>query len=263
MIRHSSSFFISLILHLLLALIIFYGYKQVTKVKQTSYEEKVKIYLCSLPEAKAIPKPLPKIKKVVKKEPIVKKVIPKKTIKPKPIKKVKKIKKKVIVKKTVPVKKAPKIPEPQKIEPIPEVVEPVQIEEVIQEPIQEEVQQIIPEVQTEVSPPAQEELQETTENKVLRLEQEYINEHIQKISKLLSENLYYPRSARKRNIQGKVMVKFKLSTSSKSYDIQVISSKSEILSRAAIKTIEDLSGKFPSPPEELVLHVPINYGLTK
>ena len=109
-------------------------------------------------------------------------------------------------------------------------------------------------------------IQEPKENPVQkqkRLEQEYISEHIRKISQLLSENLYYPRSARKRNIQGAVIVKFTLSTSALAYNIEIVSSKNEILSRAAIKTIEDLSGSFPRPSEELVLHVPITYKLSK
>jgi protein TonB len=80
---------------------------------------------------------------------------------------------------------------------------------------------------------------------------------------LLQENLYYPRRARKRGIIGEVLVKFKLSMDAKVYSIEVLSSKSDILSRAAIKTIEDLSGKFPKPNKELTLNVPINYTLTR
>jgi protein TonB len=103
---------------------------------------------------------------------------------------------------------------------------------------------------------------ENMEQKLLRLEKEYLDEHIQKIQILLNENLYYPRSARKRGVTGTIIVKFTLSTLGVIHSIKIIESKSEILSRAAIQTIEDLSGEFPKPNEELILHVPINYKLS-
>ncbi len=90
-----------------------------------------------------------------------------------------------------------------------------------------------------------------------------MQEHIAKIIQLLQENLYYPRRARKNGTIGQVTVRFKLSTNAVAHSIEVLSSKSEILSRAAIKTIENLSGEFPKPEEELILHVPINYSLKK
>ncbi|MBU1659748.1 TonB family protein [bacterium] len=89
----------------------------------------------------------------------------------------------------------------------------------------------------------------------------YIDEHITEITKLLEDNLYYPRAARKRGIVGNVIVKFKLSQDGSASFIKVVASKDEILSRAAIKTIEDLSGKFPKPNEDIVIKVPIDYDL--
>jgi protein TonB len=89
----------------------------------------------------------------------------------------------------------------------------------------------------------------------------YLNLNTQKISKLLKDNLYYPRSARKRNITGEVTVRFKLGLNSRVYDIKVIKSNNALLSRAAMKTITDLSGKFPKPKTALILHVPIEYKL--
>jgi protein TonB len=102
---------------------------------------------------------------------------------------------------------------------------------------------------------------EDSEAKQVRLEQEYIQNHLAEIRELLEENLYYPRRARKRGVVGEVIVKFTLSTDATVHSIEVLSSKNEILSRAAIKTIEDLSGDFPKPPQETILHVPINYRL--
>ena len=222
--------------------------------------------LCSLPTTitpvkkitPVIPKPksiTPPTKKVIKKEtpkPIIKK--------PKEIKKIIKKKKRIISKKVEEVIKTPPI--------IEEVITPEPIKEKVIE--KKELPKDIPTI-GETLPKIEEVIEEAphvkqevlVEQKETSLEEEYLNKHIQKITELLSENLYYPRSARKRNIQGEVMVKFKLSTSANAYDIEVVSSKSDILSRAAIKTIEDLSGEFPIPPEELHLHVPITYSLNQ
>lgn len=92
-------------------------------------------------------------------------------------------------------------------------------------------------------------------------QEEYVELNMQKIAQLLEENLYYPMSARKRNITGSVKVSFTLGTDAKVENIRVIESQSEILSRAAVKTIQDLSAKFPKPTKELTLSVPINYNL--
>ncbi|OHE03829.1 MAG: hypothetical protein A2513_09510 [Sulfurimonas sp. RIFOXYD12_FULL_33_39] len=90
---------------------------------------------------------------------------------------------------------------------------------------------------------------------------EYIKVNMQKISQLLKENLYYPMSARKRNITGFVKIKFTLKTNAQAININIEESSSDILSRAAIKTIEGLSGKFPKPKEEVTLSTAIEYDL--
>jgi len=89
----------------------------------------------------------------------------------------------------------------------------------------------------------------------------YLRVNTSEIAKLLEEHLYYPRSARKREIAGQVIMKFKLGLNSRVYDMEIIKSNSQVLSRAAMKTIMDLSGKFPKPAKELILHVPIDYKL--
>lgn len=243
MIRLSSSFFISLFVHALLGLALFYIYNSISPKKETTQDQKLKISLCSLPEKKTtLEKPKNPPKKQVKK------------IKPKP-KTVKKTTQKQKPKKTIPtsLKKEPIIEKVKKLE-IPKIAK---VEEVVEK---KEILEEVPVVQNIETPAT---VIETKVQKNQRLEQEYISQHIQKITQLLSENLYYPRSARKRNIQGKVIVKFRLSRSAKAYDIEIVSSKNEILSRAARRTIENLSEKFPSPPEELLLHVPITYKLSR
>jgi protein TonB len=102
---------------------------------------------------------------------------------------------------------------------------------------------------------------ETTQQRVQRVTNEYINNHEDEIRELINDNLYYPRKARKRRLQGEVKVKFVLSLDAKVSNITIISSKSDILSRAAIKTLENLSQKFPKPSEELIVNIPIIYKL--
>lgn len=183
---------------------------------------------------------VPEHKEHAKEKPKLKEYIPPK-VKPKIKKpKVEKVLKKII-------------PKPLTVPIIKEEVKPIEEpQELYVEPIKEEV------VEVEEFIPVQ-----SAEEKAMAQEQEYMDENIKKIVKLLSENLYYPRSARKRGIVGKVVVKFSLAHDATVSSVEIISSKSEILSRAAIKTIEDLSGDFPKPHEELVLHVPINYELKK
>jgi len=92
-------------------------------------------------------------------------------------------------------------------------------------------------------------------------EQKYVEAHLSEIQALLAENLYYPRMARKRGIEGKVLVSFCILKSGEVDNIKVLETSRDILGRAAIKTIKDLSGLFPKPSAPLTLHVPIRYSL--
>jgi len=216
-------------------------------IKKTECEESVCVKLCNVMPQKTVPKPAiePKPKPKLKSKPKPK---PKLKSKPQP-------KPKPIVKQVEVVKEEPVV--------IPEVIQEI-VEEVKEEP-QEEIVVAAPIEKVEEKVVEQEIVEEVfvedSQTKQVRLEKEYMQEHIAKIMKLLEENLYYPRRARKRGVVGEIMVKFTLSTQAQAHSIEVISSNSEILSRAAIKTIEDLSGEFPKPEEELILHVPINYAL--
>ncbi len=243
MIRHSSSFFISIILHILLIVTLFYGYKKVIHIEQTN-EKRVKINLCNItPNQKNIPKHTT----IKKKEPQKKKAIQKIVI---PIKKT------VPVKKVKPIKKEKLIPKKKTIQKtvVKPIVEEIQIVEkvIVEKKIEEEVLDL--EIKT---------LPPTKEEKNIQLEKDYMNEHIQKISQLLRDNLYYPRSARKRGITDNFVVKIKLLTSGIIDSIEVIDAKHKILSRAAVKTIENIADELPKPSQELIIHVPINYTLRR
>jgi protein TonB len=103
--------------------------------------------------------------------------------------------------------------------------------------------------------------EEKAKKKPLSNEKVYMNENLKKIVALLQENLYYPRRARKRGVQGSVKVRFTLLVDGTIASVKVISSKSDILSRGALRTIENLSGEFPKPKESLTLTLPISYSL--
>ena len=229
MIRHTPSFLISVIIHSLLLVAFFYTYTYISSLKSEKKDEDLCLKLTCIVEEH---------KKHIKEKPE-----PKKRVPPTPKPKIEKPKKEVVKK---------IIPKPLTVPVVKEIVEPEEEPEVIYvEPIKEE------QVTEEVLPV------ESQEEKSIAQEQQYMDEHIKKIIRLLSENLYYPRSARKRGVVGEVLVKFRLSKDATVSKIEIVSSESDILSRAARKTIEDLSGEFPKPNEELILHVPINYELTK
>ena len=223
MIRHSSSFFLSLISHIIIFLLLFFSWKSLPSFETNEKEKMICVKLAKI---------ISKIEKksIVKKTKEARKSKPKK-IKPKPIVKRIQISKKESL--VVPIVKEESKPKETK------EVQVVQKQKIVQP--QKNV--------------------ETKQMREVRLEKEYLDENIAKIVELLRENLYYPRSARKRGIVGEIVVKFKLGIDAEVYDIEVVSSKNNILSRASIKTIKNLSGEFPKPQEELFLHVPINYTL--
>jgi len=235
MIRQRTPLIISLIIHFIFFILIFLGYEAITtllKNREVVEEKKVCVQLCTISNRLLNPtKPLPKVKKTEKK--IVKKLEKKVT-------KVQKIEKKksVVAKKQQPIEK--------KIEKLP----PKNVEKLVEK---------ITNIETKREAKVKEE--ESKQVKSPNLEQEYIDENIQKIRELIIENLYYPRSARKRGIVGEVVVAFKLLKSAEVTNIIIISSEKNILSRAAKKTLENLSFEFPKPKKSITLHVPIMYQL--
>jgi protein TonB len=155
----------------------------------------------------------------------------------------------VIQKKPTEIKKVEEVKEEKKTEKkIEAVVEVKQIKD-------EVIANVVSEKLIEIQKP-------TVEQKIAQnIQNEYDEINKQKIAELIKENLYYPINARKRNITGLVKVSFTLGVDAKVCNIKIIESDSDILSRAATKTIEDLSTKFPKPPKELTLSIPINYNL--
>ena len=244
-IRHSSSFFFSFLFHTFLAVMIIFAYRNMPSFK-VEKEKKVCVKLsCVVAKKTVVAKKQPQPKKK-----IIKKIKPKPKPKPKKIHKLKhKPKHKLKPKKSKPVKTVPVVM-PIKKEPI-KKIEP-EVKKTMPDKVVEEVKEV-----EEIT----DAVEENPHAKQEQMQKEYMQNHLAKIVKLLQDNLYYPRSARKRGIVGKVVVEFKLLRDSNVENIEVISSKREILSRSAIKTIQSLSGKFPKPEEDLVIKVPIEYRL--
>ena len=251
--RKLRSFIYSIILHVILGLLV------ISLVLLVGGEKKIKekrhVIVLShvhkvLPDTKALkpsavvkkksaPPKKKHVKKAVKKSPKKRKVIPKKHPKKKVVtKKLPKTVAKIIQK------------EPQKkVEVLDKVVEEAPRALVV-----------TPHESVTLSPTAKAKVQEPITSKSTP-EEVYVNTNINEIMSLLRKYLYYPRMARKRHIQGRVMVRFELLKNGDIRNIEVLSSQRETLAKAAVKTIERLKGKFPLPSKNLILHVPIMYQL--
>jgi protein TonB len=248
MIRYSNSLLISVFIHITLIIPVLYSYSFYVPESSNKNEKPVCIKLSCVVQAK---------ESIVKKN-VIKKETIKQDIKKKVLKKVKKVESKTI--KTQELKKKEIIKKP--IKPI--IEENIKNTDKLERDILEKSiikNEVIKNDATDKDV-IKNEVLEQVEHKIKKTkEQKYIDKNIKKIVELLQENLYYPRRARKRGIEGEVMVKFKLLKNAEITSVEVVSANSEILSRAAIKTIKNLSGKFPIPNTELLITVPINYSL--
>ncbi len=105
----------------------------------------------------------------------------------------------------------------------------------------------------------------STQNSEVKMacDKQYMQDNMALINALIKKNLYYPRLAKKRGMQGKTMVSFTLDTNGKILDIKALGSIASVLSKAAIKTVLKASVSFPHPKEVLALQVPIIYKLNQ
>lgn len=245
MIRYGNAFFLSLVLHSALLFGVWYFYhtrsnpKEQTPPKlalkismiapslQPTIQEPLKEEICTLPPVKNEPTNEPKQKpqekkRVPHKEMPIPKKEQRKEMQPAPA-----------TSEVVAEKVQPDEPQPKQNR----ATEPLQ-ERAVEEPLPE-------------PPPVQK-----------PYEEEYRELNKAEIVALLQEHLHYPRSARQKGITGVVKVRFTLHTDASVDAIEVLASSHEILSRAAVKTIEDLSTLFPKPTKQTVLVIPIHYTLT-
>ena len=238
------SFFYSLSIHLVLALLVLAVY-----MKQ---DEKHEVY--SLVNLKSMQICTPSMSKPVEKKqakPQRKKLVYQKV--KKPVKQVSKpFAKPLIAKKTVPVKSVP-IKEVAMVEP-----EVQKVEEVLEKPaeVQEEVIENNEVALVEEAAPVV-----AVSEPQVNYEAQYIQDNIALINALIKKNLFYPRLAKKRGLQGKAMVSFTLNIDGEVIDIKALGDLSSVLKKSAIKTVEKASFSFPHPQEVLALRIPIVYKL--
>lgn len=268
MIRYTNSFLFSFTIHAILLFIIFYTVKSIAFSDNNKKDNTVCVKLCNIKYQDESPtlakaaenQPSAKKPKVQKKETQhvkVDKPLPAPTPKKAKVKIEKKaepvqVKEELVIKQDV-VKKESRTKE--KVE-----------QEAVQKPAEPPV---LPIAKNNPSCNCKGECmcdskQDTKENKKIKEEkaaQAYVNDNMKEIVKLLQENLYYPRRARELEITDEVKVKFIIDTKGEVKSAQIVSSKSDLLSHAALKTINDISGKFPKPKENLVITLPINYSL--
>ncbi|MBL1244062.1 MAG: TonB family protein [Sulfurimonas sp.] len=235
MIRHSNSFIFSIFIHIAIFIALFISYQELKPgVKKQKEETLLRIKL-SVMQDKVVRPIIPKIK-THKVRPIIPKIKTHK-VKPVEVKYVQKSVKKRVEKKQVIIKKNVLVSE-NIVKKTPSKKE----KEVIPKKTKEITTKVVKVIKEKVAP-----------------EKEYIDENIAKIIALLKENLYYPRRARKRAIQGEVLVRFTLSNKAEISNIEVLSSTSEVLSRGAIQTISNVNNILPKPKQEITFNIPISY----
>lgn len=252
-IRMTKSFFYSLFLHLTIVLLVI-ALVWVSKSEERPHHEKrckimmSQVCACMPEETEAKP---PVVKKQKKPQPKKKRVEQaRKKRAPSPVVE----EKAVVVDETPPELTEPQVQE-EEIRDEPVETEPRVMETVEADDVQDDEVAAVPQAAASNSIVEADTVQEVS------LEDAYIEEHINEIMALLKKNLYYPRMARKRGIEGRVLVRFKLLANGDIENITVLETEREILARAAVTTIERLEGKFPLPKETLTLNVPIVYRL--
>ncbi|WP_345980533.1 TonB family protein [Sulfurimonas sp. HSL3-2] len=247
MIRHSSSFSISLVVHIIILVLALFIYNYALSDK---HEKRIAVDV-----SKCIMNCdcgcLPKVEKEAEKEaPKLQKPVEKKALK--------KVEKK-------PVKKEPKkVLEPEETMSVTSekaVVEEKPEPEEISDPVDTKVlnaESPLADKKLELTN-AQDEV--TSEEAQKAIQRRYINENESKIAQMIKDNLYYPQRAQKRRIQGMIVVKFTLLKNREIKDVIITKHSHDILDKSALRTIQNLQGKLPAPMEDIVLVVPINYRL--
>ncbi|MDF1882913.1 energy transducer TonB [Sulfurimonas sp. SAG-AH-194-C21] len=233
MIRHSNSFIFSIIIHMIIFIGLFFSYKHITAGLQEQKEEPLLCIQLSTRCTPVVSKLSPQINKSLNKVKDKKVKVKRKEVKQKTSKK------KVYTKEVIAVNKV------------------VIVEKVFEKKSPSENKATVNVIKKKK---VTLKINKITKAKITP-QQEYIDENIKKIIALLQENLHYPRRARKRGIQGEVLVRFTLSLNAQISNIEVLSSYSEVLSRGAIQTIKNINKKLPKPKQNITFNVPISYTL--
>lgn len=235
------SLFYSLSIHLLLAVALLFAYMKEDK----KHEVHTLVKLCSIHLSSPAVQVTPtnKIKK-----PSVKKA--QRTPLEPQVKKKEVLKKAETLKKATPAKRV----EVAQLKPVKKEIKP--------QKKQEEIKEQIVSVNEEIATPQEEPAQTlVTAKPKIDYEAQYMEDNIALINALIRKNLFYPRLAKKRGLQGKTMVSFTLNENGEVISIEAMGIVSSILKKSAIKTVEKASSSFPHPKVTLALRIPIVYKL--
>ncbi len=244
------SLFYSLSAHALLGLLLVLVYVKQEKAHEVHSLVKLSAIHFSSPVSQATPKPqvqtpmAQKARRAPSETVVQKREVPTPPVKAKApaVKKVEPAKPLPIVEKKV---------ENKEEKAVQKLVEPAETE---QEPDTPELT-VLDSAQTKSAP-----LVATPEPK-LSYEAQYMEDNLALINALIKKNLSYPRLAKKRGLQGKTMVSFKLNKDGEVTAIEALGVAASILKKSAIKTIRRASSSFPHPHETLALQIPIVYKL--
>lgn len=246
--KNFSSFTISVFIHIAVLIFLFLSYRSVENLlNNVKKEDKVCIKLKNcIASKKEIPKIQKQEKKVIKQKKTIQKKVKKQPPKPKKKPKKKIIKKKKITKKPI-VKQIKKEIPKQKTE--------INIVQPVKEPVIKPIEELPTKVDLHVKDSS-----EKKEEKI-SYTQTYIEKNMYKIRELITQNLYYPRKARRRHIEGKVVLRVVISKEGKISDIEVISSDNYVLTYAAKQIFIIIEDQIPKPQEDITITVPITYRL--
>ncbi|MBI3592893.1 MAG: energy transducer TonB [Nitrospirae bacterium] len=92
-------------------------------------------------------------------------------------------------------------------------------------------------------------------------EDRYVKVNFAYIRDIIQKNIAYPHMARKRGLEGKVVVSFTVCADGEVQDITITESSSfEILDKSAVEAVRKAS-PFPKPPLKATLIIPVVYKL--
>jgi len=106
---------------------------------------------------------------------------------------------------------------------------------------------------------AQEAIQQATPK---NYEEQFIDENLQKIVKLIQQNIVYPKRARELHIQGEVLVVFTLLKEGGLENLEALEGH-VLLKKSALNAIETATASFPKVEKDITIKVPIVYSLVK
>jgi protein TonB len=93
-------------------------------------------------------------------------------------------------------------------------------------------------------------------------EEQFLDEHLQEIVKQIQQHIIYPKRAKQLNIQGEVLVEFKISKKGTVENINALQGH-VLLKKSALNAIKEASQFFPKVKKDMTIKVPIVYSLIK